>query len=671
MARSVPRFRLLSCALALVAVLPMTAQTSPPAPTFVGVTIQASVTTSAPLGPFTYQYWVSNPASNGAGTWRFDVVVGQAGMSSSVVSSGGWIPGQLVQVPPQTGLVPRAPFIGWATFDGAPVSGTTSGPFAIQSTNRPPAVSEAWIQPWIDPYLDALADSEGGELLPDEVDQITLSYIRKLPTLGPLDATPGTFQHWDRFLSDTQKAGELGWISDAALLSSIVTNLQAARQAAVAQDSTTVNARLQSVIDTIKGATPAQRTEEGYDLVFYNAQYLQQSLPWPCEPKLTLAPDSAAHAVGETHTATATMVNVATGKPIAGNFVRIEVADGPHAGQGLTGTTAADGTFTFTCTGTKVGVDTLMADTGLLSIAQKGAAPKSNSEERREGVADCGANPGTASAPAKVTWEGGADLTVPLFVPPVLMSAPGRTFYIAETTANRGTVAAGPTVTRYYLGTSKPVVPPDPALASAASDSPSTIVVGERTVPPLQPGEQSEVKSVPYVIPPDLPAGTYYLDACADADGRIIETDEENNCASSQLQLLVGANGNRPPDCSKADASPSTLWPPDHKLATLSVTGVTDPDGDPVTVTVTGITQDEPTNGLGDGDQTPDGFGVGTAQAQVRAERSGTGNGRVYAIPFTASDGKGGTCTGTIKVGVPHDKKDTPVDDRQTYDSTK
>ena len=77
-------------------------------------------------------------------------------------------------------------------------------------------------------------------------------------------------------------------------------------------------------------------------------------------------------------------------------------------------------------------------------------------------------------------------------------------------------------------------------------------------------------------------------------------------------------------------------------------------------------------NGLGDGDTSPDGFGVGTPQAQVRAERSGTGNGRAYAITFKADDNKGGTCNATVSVGVPHDqgKGSVPIDDGQNFDST-
>ncbi|OYV67413.1 MAG: hypothetical protein B7Z74_09625, partial [Deltaproteobacteria bacterium 21-66-5] len=218
-------------------------------------------------------------------------------------------------------------------------------------------------------------------------------------------------------------------------------------------------------------------------------------------------------------------------------------------------------------------------------------------------------------------------------------------------------------VTRYYLSTTETI---DPSTA---------LVVGERAIPPLTPGERSAVQEAPFTVPATLTQGTYYLGACADANGQAIETDEANNCSYASLLNRIGIVGslpaNRPPDCSKATATPAILWPPDHTLASITIAGVTDPDGDPVTLTVTGITQDEPTNGLGDGDTAPDGFGVGTASAQVRAERSGTGNGRVYRIAFTASDGKGGACAGAVTAGVPHDKKDTPVDDGQNYDSTK
>ena len=106
----------------------------------------------------------------------------------------------------------------------------------------------------------------------------------------------------------------------------------------------------------------------------------------------------------------------------------------------------------------------------------------------------------------------------------------------------------------------------------------------------------------------------------------------------------------------------------------ITVLGVTDPESDPVTIKITGIQQDEPVDSLGDGNFVPDGKGVGTATAEVRAERSGTkkvpGDGRFYHISFEATDGHGGACTGKVLVSVPHDQNKTPIDGGPLYDST-
>lgn len=132
---------------------------------------------------------------------------------------------------------------------------------------------------------------------------------------------------------------------------------------------------------------------------------------------------------------------------------------------------------------------------------------------------------------------------------------------------------------------------------------------------------------------------------------------------------------NCPPDCSNAAPSVAMLWPPNHKFVPITIIGVTDPDGDPVTITIDSIFQDEPVSVQGAGNTAPDGRGVGTDVAEVRAERSGTkkvpGNGRVYHIAFTADDGNGGTCAGTVQVCVPHDESgEECVDDGPLYDST-
>jgi hypothetical protein len=129
---------------------------------------------------------------------------------------------------------------------------------------------------------------------------------------------------------------------------------------------------------------------------------------------------------------------------------------------------------------------------------------------------------------------------------------------------------------------------------------------------------------------------------------------------------------NEPPDCARAQPSVGSLWPPNHKLVPVAVNGVTDPDGDPVTVTITQVWQDEPTNAPSDGNTCPDATGTGTGAVSVRSERAGGGDGRVYHLRFGASDGRGGTCQGEVRICVPHDQGagDVCVDQGPLYDST-
>lgn len=136
-------------------------------------------------------------------------------------------------------------------------------------------------------------------------------------------------------------------------------------------------------------------------------------------------------------------------------------------------------------------------------------------------------------------------------------------------------------------------------------------------------------------------------------------------------QNLVITPPNQPPSCAAATAGPNTIWPPNHKMVSVAINGVTDPDkGDTVTVKATGVTQDEPLNTTADGNTTPDAAITAAGAVSVRAERQGTGDGRVYVIAFTATDNHGATCTGHVTVAVPHDQSGRPaVDSGQTVNS--
>jgi hypothetical protein len=144
------------------------------------------------------------------------------------------------------------------------------------------------------------------------------------------------------------------------------------------------------------------------------------------------------------------------------------------------------------------------------------------------------------------------------------------------------------------------------------------------------------------------------------------------NSGSTNVSVLVSVIPNRPPDCSAVTAAPNRLWPPNYGMRTVVVSGAHDPDGDVVTTAITGVTQDEPVESFFGLDITPDAkLGTTPGEVLLRAERSGSGNGRVYRIGVTATDVHGAVCSRVVTVGVPLNAHSTAVDSGGSYDSLK
>jgi hypothetical protein len=650
-----------------------------PTPTLQGVQTQALVTYDPTGQVYSYTYTVTNPSSNtgqiwlitvdvttkfpksftppfdstgftipyGVSTFTFDDMVSSLSPLTLPPASGYLVAfGQ--QVPSGwSGGLSRTGLAHFASLDESPniVPGGSITGLVLQSRGLP-AIRSTQAEPFWNLVLNSEEDLTPA--IEDAATQIRQSIVFQSATLGPSGVSAGSYGHWDQLRDDLNQAIQLGWISASLLANALVTQLASARQAFDAQDGTLAKTRLNTLIQTISASTVAQRRAEVAALVLFNAQALRDNTndtPIPLEPRMQLTPSSIQLPIGSMHTVTATVLNVGVPShpPMLNFSVTFSIRDGPNSGFDQTIDTDATGQALLTFTSSMLGTDRVLAGIGGEVFEEQ--------------------------AVATVTWTGGPDLVVPLFVPPVLQSQGGNPVKITEWTQNIGSVAAPPSITRYYLSTTT-VVDPQTAL-----------VLGQRSVPALAPGEQTEAAPITLTLPSGLPVGTYRLAACADAPGQVVELQEENNCSfnilntSQSVVVPLGFFGipNTPPVCTTAVPSTATLWPPNHKLETVSVQGVTDPNNDPVTITINTITQDEPVNGLGDGDTAPDGFGVGTAQAQLRKERSGTGNGRVYALGFQADDGNGGTCSGTVRVGVPHDQGNgsTAIDDGQNYDSTK
>jgi hypothetical protein len=110
-----------------------------------------------------------------------------------------------------------------------------------------------------------------------------------------------------------------------------------------------------------------------------------------------------------------------------------------------------------------------------------------------------------------------------------------------------------------------------------------------------------------------------------------------------------------PPEVTHIALSQTVLWPPNHKMVPITVdVHATDSCG-PVFSRIVSITSNEPVNGIGDGNTAPDWRITGRRTAELRAERSGRGNGRIYTLTIETVDHLGQKVLNSAEVRVPHD----------------
>jgi hypothetical protein len=150
-------------------------------------------------------------------------------------------------------------------------------------------------------------------------------------------------------------------------------------------------------------------------------------------------------------------------------------------------------------------------------------------------------------------------------------------------------------------------------------------------------------------------------------------TDAAGN--SSSCSFTVTVNDITPPVIT-LNGNTIALWPPNHKYSTVNVTDLVASASDLCdsgvninSVVIASVSSDEPDNSGGDGDTTNDiVIAPGCKSVQLRAERMGGGNGRVYTITFKVTDGSGNSTTATAKVTVPKSQNGSPaIDDGPQY----
>lgn len=167
---------------------------------------------------------------------------------------------------------------------------------------------------------------------------------------------------------------------------------------------------------------------------------------------------------------------------------------------------------------------------------------------------------------------------------------------------------------------------------------------------------------------PEIRGDVVNIAAPGEYEIRYSATDACGN-ESMELTRIVEVVDTLPPELQFQD--PIELWPPDHEYVTLSLsdcfTLIDACDGE-IALTFDGgirsIYSDEAENANGDGNTTDDIVILSDTEFMVRAERRGSGNGRVYGVEYEAQlhqlDQR---IEGTCLITVPHDQSGDPAID--------
>ncbi len=135
-----------------------------------------------------------------------------------------------------------------------------------------------------------------------------------------------------------------------------------------------------------------------------------------------------------------------------------------------------------------------------------------------------------------------------------------------------------------------------------------------------------------------------------------IYDDGNNNFSYQSQQVLIKDTTN--PVIEEISGKPSVLWPPNHKMIPVIINVITRDNCDPKPDSqIVKVSSNEPINGTGDSNTSPDWEITGKLTLNLRAERSGTGNGRIYTVTVQCKDTAGNSVLRDIEILVPHDKK--------------
>jgi hypothetical protein len=148
------------------------------------------------------------------------------------------------------------------------------------------------------------------------------------------------------------------------------------------------------------------------------------------------------------------------------------------------------------------------------------------------------------------------------------------------------------------------------------------------------------------------PAGPYGL---GDTLVTLTVTDDKGGSASCMATVTVVDM--TPPQLTVA-LDHDILWPPNHHMVDIEATVIASDNCGAPAIVLASLTsnEDDDAPGNDDGETTGDmQSAVDDFHFSLRAERAGSGNGRIYTALYSATDGSGNDASEDGHVGVPHD----------------
>ena len=134
----------------------------------------------------------------------------------------------------------------------------------------------------------------------------------------------------------------------------------------------------------------------------------------------------------------------------------------------------------------------------------------------------------------------------------------------------------------------------------------------------------------------------------------VASTTRDPNTAPNNTAAVNVRVSNPPPVISGLSVDKPVLWPPNHQMVPVALRYSVSDNCDASPKPVITISSNEPLDGTGDGDTSPDWEVIDVNHVLLRAERSGNGSGRIYTITLTVTDSAGSSSSSSVIVRVPH-----------------